>query len=294
MIDRVLSIDSNYLELLLAEHFDLAIGPDADPLSASIMALTTSDSKCGYVADGRGSVTPLNEAALAWWRMGLDDTLKQSNRRTYGEWLYAICDLPTPVARPCFHVPQKSTDDAMSRLRAQAPTVNRWACFNTGASARWEEKRWKPLYYQQLARMVAQEMPGLGVVLIGGPEDEALHRELLLSHPGLIDGGTYNSIEQFAALLAVSQWVLTADSLGYHLACAIGTPAFCLVGPTSPWELDTYGQNAILHAPLDCVACYRPRCPLATTCMDLLTPAVVWRALAQWSAQLPPSRRPEA
>ena len=47
---------------------------------------------------------PLNDAAEAWWRMGLDDNWKQNNRRTYGEWLYDICELPVPVVRPSLHV----------------------------------------------------------------------------------------------------------------------------------------------------------------------------------------------
>jgi len=79
-----------------------------------------------------------------------------------------------------------------------------------------------------------------------------------------------------AALIAACDWILTADSLGYHLACAVGTPAVCLVGPTSPWELDRYGNNRILHSQLDCIACYRSTCPFGTTCMDVLRPAMIW------------------
>src|SRR5512133_350921 len=53
-IDRVLTIDENYLEFLMAEEFDLAIGPDADLLSASIMRLAHAHEKRGCIADGRG------------------------------------------------------------------------------------------------------------------------------------------------------------------------------------------------------------------------------------------------
>ena len=103
-IDRVLTIDSAYLEFLLAEDFDLALGPDTDPLAASIMQVATATEKRGFVGDRRGGVIPQNDAAEAWWRMGQNDTLKRQNRRTYGEWLYAICELPGPVARPSLHV----------------------------------------------------------------------------------------------------------------------------------------------------------------------------------------------
>jgi heptosyltransferase-2 len=82
--------------------------------------------------------------------------------------------------------------------------------------------------------------------------------------------------------VSACDWVLTGDTLGYHIACAVGTPACCLVGPTSPWELDDYGRNVILHAPLDCIGCYQPECPLPTTCMDALTPETVWSCIDRW------------
>jgi heptosyltransferase-2 len=284
-IDRVLSIDCNYLELLLAERFDLAIGPDTDILSASIVALARSDVKRGFMADGRGGVTPLNEAAEGWWRMGIDDEVKQANRRTYGEWLYAMCDLPTPVARPSFQLASDAVERAAERLRAWAPEAARWLCFNTGASGRWEEKRWKASYYHQLARMIEADDPDAAIVLVGGPEEAPLNRQLRAEHPAFIDGGTDNSIADFAALVAACEWLLTPDSLGYHVACAVGTPALCVVGPTSPWELDVFAVNRVVHADLDCIACYRPKCPFSSTCMDALTPEFIWARALEWRSQ---------
>ena len=293
-IDRILSIDTNYVELLMVERFDLVFCPDADPLSASIAALPRTEARRGYVADGRGGVIPLNDAAEGWWRTGLDDGLKQANRRTYGEWLYAMCDLATPVARPSLVVPAEVTARAVERLRALGPGVARWVCFNTGGSRRWEEKRWKPAHYVELARAIAAAEPGTGILLVGGPEEAAFNRELLLAHPAFVDGGCDNPVADFAALIAACAWTLTGDSLGYHIACAVGTPALCLVGPTAPWELDTYGENCVLHAPLPCIACYLPTCPLNTTCMDLLTPVVVSDAIAGWQSRLLRSRRAAA
>jgi ADP-heptose:LPS heptosyltransferase len=287
-IDRVLSVDSNYLELLLAERFDLAIGPDTDVLSASIMALSRSDAKRGFVADGRGGVTPLNHAAEGWWRLGLDDALKQANRRTYGEWLYAMCELPLPVARPSFHLASGATQRCRHRLRASASDAARWICFNTGASGRWQEKRWKPAYYHQLARLIEADDPDASIVLVGGPEETTLNRELRSAHPRFVDGGTHNTIADFAALVASCDWLLTPDSLGYHIACAVGTPALCVVGPTAPWELDRFNSNCVVHADLGCIACYQPKCPFSRTCMDALTPEMVAARIREWN----PSRMP--
>ena len=129
--------------------------------------------------------------------------------------------------------------------------------------------------------MIRERDRNTAVVLVGGPAEADFNRALMASHPDLVDGGVENSVDDFAALIAACDWILTSDSLGYHLACAVGTPAVCLVGPTSPWELELYGHNRVLHSQLDCIACYRNICPFATTCMDMLRPEVIWPRVEQ-------------
>jgi heptosyltransferase-2 len=282
LIDRVLTIDTNYLEHLLTEEFELTIVPEADPLAVAIGALARSHVRRGYASDGRGGVTPLGAAAEAWWQLGLDDGLKRACRRTFGEWLYAICELEPPIGPPTYPLSLAARTAGRARLRTLAPDAARWVCFNTGGGTRWEQKRWNARHYVEFARMLNSRRPESCIVLAGGPAEAEFNRELIAAWPGFVDAGTGNSIEEFAAIIAACDWMLTSDSLGYHLASALGTPALGLVGPTAPWELDQFGRNTVVHAPLDCIACYRPRCPFDTTCMDVLTPALVYERLSQW------------
>jgi heptosyltransferase-2 len=281
-IDRLLFIEENYLELLLTEWFDLAINPDTDAVSSAIMGLVRADTKQGFTADGRGGVTPLSGSARDWWLTGIDDQRKRANRRTYGQWLYAICDVPTPIARP--YLPPSTTVAAQvaHTIRSASPHHERLIGFNTGAGTRWAEKQWKPDYFIKLAEMIEASDPYCGIILTGGPDEETFNRDLRRAHPAFIDGGSNNSVVEFASLIAECDWILTADSFGYHVACAMGTPALCLVGPTSPWELDAYDTNCVLYPRLDCIACYRAQCPLPTTCMDVLTPELVWNRARSW------------
>jgi heptosyltransferase-2 len=283
-VDRVLTTDGNYLELLLAEEFDLALGPETDLLSASIMRLARAGERRGFAADGRGGVVALGDAAAAWWHTGLDDAAKQGNRRTYGSWLYDVFGLAGPVAPPTLAVPDAARARAAERLAAGAGWARRYVCVNTGASSRWKEKRWKLAHYRDFVRLLGREEPGAAVVLVGGPEEADFNRELVGAGLGVVDGGTANSVEEFGALVAACDWVLTPDSLGYHVACATHTPAACLVGPTAPWELDRYARNLVLHSDLPCIACYHPTCPLPRTCMDALTPGTVWEEVRRWRA----------
>jgi ADP-heptose:LPS heptosyltransferase len=283
-VDRILAVESNYLEFVLADAFDLALGPDPDPLSATIMLLAHAREKRGFISDRKGGVVPLNAAAESWWRMGVNDNVKRNNRRTYGEWLYDICELQPPIARPWFRPSDTALRAAERVFDGTAPGAGARVCFNTGAGPRWEEKRWKLRHYAQLARLVRDRWPGAAIALVGGPREQEFNAALLASNAGLIDAGTDNSIDGFAALIASSDWFLTSDSLGYHVACAVGTPTVCVVGPTSPWELDCYGTNCVLHAGLECIACYLAKCPFGTTCMDALTAAHVWTGIDEAAA----------
>jgi hypothetical protein len=119
-IDRILCVEHNYLELLLTEQFDVAIGPDTDPVSSAIMALVRANVKHGFAADERGGVIPLSDVAREWWLMGIDDARKQANRRTYGELLYAMCVL------------SRLSSDRASTCRTTSPRARRNACETPG------------------------------------------------------------------------------------------------------------------------------------------------------------------
>ena len=280
-IDRVLTVESNYVEFLMSETFDLAINPDADHLSAAILTLVNATAKRGFVTDGRGGLRPLSDPARQWWHLGLDDTLKRQNRDTYGQWLYRICELDGDVQRPLFRIARDDARMAGVFLGQVADRPGRRICVNTGASTRWEEKRWKVGHYLTLLGLILRDEPDASVILIGGPLERDLNAQLLNADPRFIDGGTRSSVGYVAALLAAADWVLTPDSLCYHLATAVGTPAVCLVGPTAPWELDRHDANLVLHDARECIACYLPICPLSETCMDSLSAGHVWSAIQQ-------------
>ena len=62
--------------------------------------------------------------------------------------------------------------------------------------------------------------------------------------------------------------VVTGDTLGLHAALALGKRVVALFGPTSPWEIDMYGQGERITAEMDCICCYRTDCVKSPGCMD--------------------------
>jgi ADP-heptose:LPS heptosyltransferase len=277
LIDRVLCVEDQYGSFLASEEFDSGICLDADPLSATILSSADCREKLGFSADRAGRVRPVNELATGWWLLGLNDTLKRQNRKTYQQIMYEICGLPLPVAPPQLNVTEEEL-----RFGREFAEKNGFSHFgkilglNTGGGGRWQYKKWTFDGYLSFIRLFRDSHPETGILLLGGPEEEEQNREIISRVGGaVIDGGCRNSLMQFASLVAVTDTVLTSDSLAMHVAVALGKPTVVLVGPTSPWELDVFGKGEIVHSDIECLACYLSRCDKTVNCMNTLSPEYV-------------------
>lgn len=286
LVDEVLATDDATTAARLAtETFDVVLCPDADPDAAVLAAMATARERRGYVRDPRGRIVPLGPGAGAWLAMGLDDDAKRRNTRTYQELVAGVLGLdPAAVREPVLE--PSAADRSAARafvagLGASGPLIG----LNTGAGGRWSYKQWTEAHQRTFLRLCADA--GLAVLLLGGPEEVARHRELLASAPGLpvFDGGNHNSFGRFAALIDECRVVVTGDSLAVHVAAARKRPAIVLFGPTSAAEIELYGRGTKLLPPgLDCVSCYLPKCDKVPHCQALIEPRAVLEAVLQWLA----------
>jgi len=127
----------------------------------------------------------------------------------------------------------------------------------------WATKRWP--YYAELASALAQSGR---IVIVGGPGDRALAKEILAAVPNAIDATGALPLLASAELIGRCAVIVTNDSAPLHLASAMGTPTVAIFGPTVP-EFG-FGPLApmkvvIGHESLACRPCHRhgpKRCPL--------------------------------
>ena len=92
----------------------------------------------------------------------------------------------------------------------------------------WGTKRW-PGYPELVARL---DQP---VVVVGGPEDQALAADLARAEPERIHvAAGALPLRASAALLARAALLVTNDSAPLHLASAVGTRVVAIFGPTIP------------------------------------------------------------
>lgn len=283
-IHRVLTIESNYLEFILNEEFDLGICLEADPLSAAILSLAKCKIKKGYIQTAAGFVIPNHSEAEEWFAMGVNDNLKRKNRKTYCEHIYQICGLAGKITPPLLHLYPKDEAFAASFSANYSLQQQKVLGINTGGGQRWQLKKWILEHYIQLIRLLAEANPSLKIILYGGPEEIEFNAKIIKSVPEtVIDAGCLNSVGEFAALINLVDVFLTPDSLGMHISTALSKVTLVLVGPTSPWELNTFGKGEIIYyRKLDCISCYLNTCNKKVNCMNSLTPEFVFSRIQKY------------
>ncbi len=277
-IDRVFVTEGSFLEYLQNEEFDLGICLDADPQSATIHSVARCKERRGFICDKAGRVRPVDERALEWWEMGLNDQKKKANRKTYQHIMYEICglDLPTVPPQLILNGAAGRFGERFVQAHSGLKNVRKILGVNTGGGGRWQYKKWTFEGYVGFLDLMKQRHPDVGLVIVGGPEEVDLNRRIMAAvGSGVVDAGCNNSLDEFAAIISTFDVLLTSDSLGMHMGVALGKPTVVLVGPTSPWELDVFGKGEVVYSDIECLVCYLSRCDKTMTCMNTLSPEYV-------------------
>ena len=281
LVDEVLTTDDVATTArLLTETFDVVLCPDADPEACSIAAMARAAERRGFVRDETGQVRALSEGASHWLHMGLSDARKKANRETYQALVADVLGLDRALVTEPILEPSARDLAAAQRFLSQCAFEGAIVGLNTGAGGRWAYKQWTKDNQQRFVRLCVDA--GLGVVLLGGPEERERHKELLSANPGrpVFDAGNDNGYGEFAAKLQLCRVVVTSDSLAVHVAAARKTKAIVLFGPTSAAEIELYGRGEKVVPPgMDCLCCYLPSCDIKPHCQARIEPAAVFAAV---------------
>ncbi len=112
-------------------------------------------------------------------------------------------------------------------------------------------------------------MLGEPVLLLGGPEDAERNRELARRLGPLVEESPVDrGLRAGAAEVARCAVVVSGDSLGMHLAIALGAHVVAWFGVTVPAEIDLYDRGIRLWADVDCAPCWRRSCERVPLCRD--------------------------
>ncbi len=282
LVDSLMAVAGSSLARLLVESFDLVLSPETARESAALASVARGKEKKGYGLSPEGAVFPYNREAEDLFHMGLFDDIKKANRKTYEQLICELSDLPYERNLPVFELTAEEAQfgeafRSRNRIRSDVPLV----AINTGGGGRWSMKRWTVQGVLELAERLSDRM-GAEVLLLGGPEEVDLNKQILSKVQGrVIDGGCSNSVQEFASLLGLCDVVVTGDSLALHLALALRRRLVVLFGPTSAAEIDLYGLGQKILPVMDCLCCYRKTCGRSPTCMESISAETVYHAVTE-------------
>lgn len=264
-IDEVWTDDSKLASRLDAEPFRAVINVDADRASAAIAATARAKQKLGFSLDAAGHLAPLDPAATAWHYMGINDELKRANQRTYQDIIAGIAGVPARDNELIFVL----TDEEKAAATALQLPEGKVVGFNTGGADRWTRKQWTFDGFVELGRKLLSR-PDRVVVLYGGqPEEEFNARlEQTLASLRVFNVNTKRSVREFGAMLNRCDVLVTGDTLGMHVALALGKKLVVIFGPTSNAEIELYGRGMKIVSDVACRSFYRPECTAEPCCIQ--------------------------
>jgi heptosyltransferase-2 len=92
--------------------------------------------------------------------------------------------------------------------------------------------------------------------------------------------GTRDSIEEYIEWINSVRLLVTNDSLGLHIAHALGKKIVALFGPTISNEVYIKdGVKLLPETEYDCLPCLSTRCVKGTTCLYDIKPVTVLKTI---------------
>ena len=243
-IDKILTLPLN-LEMEFDILYSLDIELEATQLASKISAKT----KYGYY-DTEGFPTSFNIGAEYYLNTVFDDELKKSNRKTYQEMIFEVCELPYNKEEPYLSIPEESTNNINNFLQENNLEGKKIIGFNIGSSPRWPSKAWHKNKIIEFIKRVREEYE---VILLGGPEElesmNVIFENLKSKGIKVYPKNTSNSIKDFFALINVCNKIISADSLAMQASIALKKQTIVLFFCTAPWEIESYGRVKKIISP---------------------------------------------
>jgi heptosyltransferase-2 len=276
LVDDVLPLTVESVLWLRRTKFDLVINLDKDRQACALAAEVQASVRWGFTLADDGicrpvttGVTPaMARAAEAKFLTGLFDDVNQACTLSYPQEIFAICGfefkgqpyvLDRPAVAPDFDLP------------AGRAVIG----LNTGCGGRWTSRLWPGNYWNELA--VSLRDAGYAVVLLGGPDEDVKNRKLAAATGACYPG--HFPLATFVGLVDRCDLVVTAVTMGMHIALGLGKKLVLFNNIFNPHEFELYGRGRILAPTQACTCFFQPRCRNENFCLETLLPSAALAAV---------------
>jgi heptosyltransferase-2 len=273
LVDRVMIWDAESILILGQMRFDVLMNVDKSRRSGAIAMMVSARKKLGFGMNKDGQIIPLTREAEGNYRLGLDDHLKfRVNRKTVAE--LECEEFGLAFKRDEYILPLSAEEVAfcsLYRRRHGLSGSDVIVGFNTGCSELYPNKKMTVDQHVHLINRLFA-LPGVKLVLVGGPEDTARNDEIVRQVGDLVHSTpTTEGLRRGICYENICDVIISGDSFGMHVAIALKKYVIVWFGVSCWAEIDLFGRGIkLVPDGLECSPCWKRSCPYHLECLDMI------------------------
>lgn len=266
-VERILPMNLKSALTLQATDFDILINLDKDPHACALAKTIKADKKYGFILK-EGKPAPANMQAEHKFLTGIFDDVNQNNTKSYPEEIFEICEWKFNGEEYILDIEQHEWD---------IPNGGKAVIgLNTGCGGRWPSRLWKDDYWAALIDklIAAAYFP----ILLGGSQEDEKNKSLSEKTGAYYPG--HFPLKQFISLVDQCQLVVTAVTMGLHIAVGLKKKVVLMNNIFNRHEFELYGRGEIIEPEKPCRCFFNPECKNEEYfCMDTLLPETIFSAV---------------
>lgn len=249
----------NVIEKLRKGKYDLGILLTHSFSSAWWFLQGKVKNRVGYTGNGRGLL--LSRA------VSVPSAIHKQHLVITYKMLLEELGVPLSKTPPRLYLAEKEVEAAKTLLEQHGVSENSLVVgINPGATY-GSAKCWLPERFREVAERLL-EKDDLFIVFFGDQATSSLVKEICQGlPPRVVNLAGLTSMRELAALISVSDVLLTNDSGPMHMADALETPVVALFGSTNEVVTGPYRKGVVVHKHVECSPCYQRKCPIDFRCM---------------------------
>lgn len=179
---------------------------------------------------------------------------------------------------------EREAGSALRRDLLQDGKCNHTRLITVDPSHRRATRRYPADHYGALCREMAIKLNALPVIL-WGPGEEDLAEQVVEASIGAAVKAPPTKLREMAALIASADLHVGNCSAPRHMAVAVDTPTFTILGSTSSGWTYPAPEHANISLGLDCQPCNANACDRNMVCLTDLSPEKVFMELRTFAAE---------
>ena len=235
-IARILVYNEDLVSQIQSEQFDTIINFEKDPDICALSNLIKAKRRYGFRLDEKTGKSKYCEGSEDAFRICNDLKVKRHNKKY---WQQVIMEVAGGEWNG-----QEYILGYKPKTKLKCDVGLNWT-----VGAKWPNKAWPKECWDKLAK-------------------------LLEGHYTYSWQEGLNNVNEYIEWINSCRLVVTADSLGQHIAVALKRKVLILYGPTNPHETYLYGlgEKLLPEINYDCIPCLKNKCIYKKSCMYFITP----------------------